>query len=150
MTPMTGQKIFTCKTSSYSQTSERKPLKPGHMLHEAQYYVVMVSAARCNAQYSFKTTRLKTFGSHLVCTVLDHVCTQFRLAPGSPEPNCWVARALLVLSMKQTHPTSFRLRLCHLFASFVTVRLRTAVCQLSPFTLTIYVTRCTLAICFGN
>jgi hypothetical protein len=26
----------------------------------------MVSAARCNAQYSFKTTRLKTFGSHLV------------------------------------------------------------------------------------
>jgi hypothetical protein len=26
----------------------------------------MVSAARCNAQYSFKTTHLKTFGSHLV------------------------------------------------------------------------------------
>ena len=26
----------------------------------------MVSVARCNAQYSFKTTRLKTFGSHLV------------------------------------------------------------------------------------
>jgi len=25
-----------------------------------------VSPARCNAQYSFKTTRLKTFGSHLV------------------------------------------------------------------------------------
>jgi len=25
-----------------------------------------VSAARYNAQYSFKTTRLKTFGSHLV------------------------------------------------------------------------------------
>jgi len=66
MTPMTRQKIFTCKTSSYSQTTERKPLKPGHVLHEAEYYVVMVSAARCNAQNSFKTTRLKTFGSHLV------------------------------------------------------------------------------------
>jgi len=39
---------------------------PGHMLHEAQYYVVTVSAARCNTQYSFKTTRLKTSGSHLV------------------------------------------------------------------------------------
>jgi len=32
---MTRQKIFTCKTSSYSQTTERKPLKPGHVLHEA-------------------------------------------------------------------------------------------------------------------
>jgi len=31
----------------------------------------MVSAARCNAQYSFKTTRLKTFGSHLVYIHLD-------------------------------------------------------------------------------
>jgi len=30
----------------------------------------MVSAARCNAQYPFKTTRLKTFGSHLVYTSL--------------------------------------------------------------------------------
>jgi hypothetical protein len=67
---MARQKIFTCKTSSYSQTTERKPLKPGHMLHEAQYYVVMVSAVRCNAQYSFKTTRLKTFGSHLLYTLL--------------------------------------------------------------------------------
>jgi len=61
------QKIFTCKTSSYSQTTERKLLMPGHVLHEAQYYVVTVSAAKCNAQYSFKTTRLKTFGLHLVC-----------------------------------------------------------------------------------
>ena len=26
---------FTCKTSSYSQTSERKLLKPGQVLHEA-------------------------------------------------------------------------------------------------------------------
>jgi len=67
---MTRQKIFICKTSSYSQTTERKPLKPGHVLHEEQYYVVMVSAARCNAQYSFKITRLKTFGSQLVCTLL--------------------------------------------------------------------------------
>jgi len=58
--------IFTCKTSSYSQTTKRKPLKPGHMLHEAYYYVVTVSAAGCNAQHSFKTTRLKNFGSHPV------------------------------------------------------------------------------------
>jgi len=29
----------------------------------------MVSATRYNAQYSFKTTRLKTFGSHLVCVL---------------------------------------------------------------------------------
>jgi len=35
MTPMTSQKIFPCKTSLYSQTTEQKPLKPGHMLHEA-------------------------------------------------------------------------------------------------------------------
>jgi len=34
MMPMTRHKIFTCKTSSYSQT-ERKLLKPGHVLHEA-------------------------------------------------------------------------------------------------------------------
>jgi choline-glycine betaine transporter len=37
----------------------------------------MVSAARCNAQYSFKTTRLKTFGSHLVWVV--KMCTVFVL-----------------------------------------------------------------------
>ena len=54
MTPMTRQKIFACKTSSYSQTTEWKPLMPGHMLHEAYYYVVTVSAARCNPQYSFQ------------------------------------------------------------------------------------------------
>ena len=66
MTPMTRQKIFTCKTSSYSQTTERKPLMPGHMLHEAYYYVVTVSAAVCKVQYSFKTTHLNTFGSHLI------------------------------------------------------------------------------------
>jgi hypothetical protein len=30
----------------------------------------MVSAARCNAHYSFKTTRLRTFGSHLVLSAL--------------------------------------------------------------------------------
>jgi len=63
---MTRQKIFTCKTSSYSQSTERELLKPSHVLPEAQYYIVTVSAARCNAQYSFKTTRLKTFGSQLV------------------------------------------------------------------------------------
>ena len=61
MTPMKRQKIFSCKTSSYSQTTERKPLKPGHVFHEAQYYLVTVTATRCNAQYSFKTTRLKKF-----------------------------------------------------------------------------------------
>ena len=47
---------------------------PGHVLHEAQYYVVTVSAARCNAGYSFKTSRLKTFGSQLV-VVLNICCT---------------------------------------------------------------------------
>jgi len=46
---------------------------PGHVLHEAQCYVVTVLATRCNAQYSFKTTRLKTFGSHLVYT-FNSVC----------------------------------------------------------------------------
>ena len=45
---------------------------PGHVLHEAEYYVVTVSAARCNAQYSFKTTCLNTFGSHLVCMFVVH------------------------------------------------------------------------------
>jgi hypothetical protein len=52
-----------------------------------------------------------------ICTVFDHMYTQFRLASGSPERNRWAARAVLVLSMKQTHPTSIRLRLCHLLAS---------------------------------
>jgi len=32
---MTRQKIFTCKTRSYSQTTERKPFNPGHVLQEA-------------------------------------------------------------------------------------------------------------------
>jgi hypothetical protein len=35
MTLMKKQKIFTCKTSSYSLTTEGKLLKPGHVLHEA-------------------------------------------------------------------------------------------------------------------
>ena len=47
---------------------------PGHVLHEAKYYVITLSAARCNAQYSYKTTRLNTFGSHLVCFYSHVTC----------------------------------------------------------------------------
>jgi len=36
----------------------------------------MVSAARYNAQYSFKTTRLKTFGSQLVYKIHTNVSLQ--------------------------------------------------------------------------
>jgi hypothetical protein len=83
MTPMRRQKIFTCKTSSYSQTTERKPLKPGYALHEALHYVVMVSAARYNAQHSFKTTRLKTFESHLLVLVILNLDTQREVSSAS-------------------------------------------------------------------
>jgi len=62
MRPMTRKKIFTWKTSSYSQTTERNPLKPDHVLHETSYYVVTVSAVRCNVRTLLKQLVLKLWG----------------------------------------------------------------------------------------
>jgi hypothetical protein len=48
------------------------------------YYVVTVSAAKCNAQYSFKTTRLKTFGPQLV----EHLAEGCRQILGGSPVQC--------------------------------------------------------------
>jgi len=47
----------------------------------------MVSAARCNAKYSFKTIRLNTFVSHLVKGVND--VRQTEIHTQVPEPTAF-------------------------------------------------------------